>query len=49
MEKKGQFLKISTLNKKKDGFEYQIFLKQKTKKFLQRQYQSTKSIISYVL
>ena len=39
--KKGQFLKISTLNKKKDGFEYQIFLKQKTKKVF------TKAISEY--
>ena len=38
--KKGQFLKISTLNKKKDGFEYQIFLKQKKKVF-------TKAISEY--
>ena len=34
MEKRGKFLKLSTLKKKDDGYEYKIFLKNKTKRFL---------------
>ena len=47
--KKARFLKISSLKKEGDGFEYEILLRNKAKKFLQKQYLSMKFTIKYVL